>query len=361
MGIPGNDSLGLNRVFARAQTPCFLCYTGEPMYLFSMILVKRVRPCISFMKFNALTPEESSVIEGKGTEPPFSGEYDKFSNAGIYLCRRCNAPLYRSENKFDAQCGWPAFDDEVPGAVRRIPDIDGSRTEIICARCGAHLGHVFLGERLTPRDTRHCVNSLSMRFVPQGSLASVVPEGETAYFGGGCFWCIEAAFRRIRGVTAVIPGYAGGTISNPTYEEVSAGKTGHAEVVRVEYDPASISYEALLGVFFTVHDPTTPDRQGADVGTQYRSVIFCVDEIQKEIAEKFVRTLEMERVYSDPIVTEITPLSAFYPAEEYHRDYFAKHPEAAYCQAVINPKLAKLRKQWGHIFQGAQRDIKRLS
>lgn len=303
------------------------------------------------MRLNELTPEESRVIEGKGTEAPYSGEYEKLSAAGTYLCRRCDAPLYRSGDKFDAHCGWPAFDDEIPGAVRRSADRDGSRTEITCARCDAHLGHVFEGERLTEKNVRHCVNSLSMRFVPEAKAEGRVPARETAYFGGGCFWCTEASFKRVRGVLAVIPGYAGGTTADPTYEEVSSGGTGHAEVVRVEYDPTRVSYEALLSVFFAAHDPTTKDRQGADTGTQYRSIILAADDTQREVAEKSVRGLETEGVYPAPVVTEIVPLGTFYPAEEYHHDYFAKHPEAAYCQAVINPKLAKLRESFGKLFE----------
>ena len=142
------------------------------------------------MKFNPLTPEEEKVIIHKGTEAPFSGEYDNFYKDGIYVCRRCDAPLYGSENKFDARCGWPSFDEEIPKAVKRNPDSDGVRSEISCAFCGAHLGHVFIGEDLTPKNTRHCVNSISMKFVPKKEL-------ETAYFGGGCFWCVEAAFNII--------------------------------------------------------------------------------------------------------------------------------------------------------------------
>lgn len=300
------------------------------------------------MKLNKLTPEEKRIIEDKGTEAPFSGEYEKFFRDGVFVCRRCEAPLYRSEDKFDAHCGWPSFDLEIPGSVRRSLDADGSRTEITCARCGAHLGHVFIGERLTARDTRHCVNSLSMRFVPQEESPLIV---ETAYLGGGCFWCTEAVFKNIKGVQSVTPGYAGGAKERPTYEQVSSGQTGHAEVVRVEYDPHRISYEAILGIFFATHDPTTQNRQGHDIGTQYRSIILYENELQKEIAEKFIADLERDRIFNAPIVTEIKPLGKFYEAEDYHHDYFARHPEAAYCQAVISPKIAKLRKRFRDLIE----------
>jgi peptide methionine sulfoxide reductase msrA/msrB len=294
------------------------------------------------MNLNSLTPEEEQIIVNKGTEAPYSGKYENFNEEGIYACRRCDAYLYRSGDKFDAQCGWPSFDDAVLGAVRSSPDADGLRTEITCTRCGAHLGHVFLNENLTPKNARYCVNSISMKFVPQKESA---PK-EEAYFGGGCFWCTEAAFKMIKGVNSVLPGYAGGNSSadgeDPKYEEVSTGSTGHAEVVKVEFDPTVISYEAMLEVFFTVHDPTTLNRQGNDVGTQYRSVIFYKDDLQKELAEGFIKKLEAEKVFSNPIVTEVKPLLKFHKAEEYHQNYFAKNPSVGYCQVVIAPKMSKL-------------------
>jgi peptide methionine sulfoxide reductase msrA/msrB len=300
------------------------------------------------MKLNPLTPEEKRIIEDKGTEATYSGEYEKFFVPGVFTCRRCGALLYRSEDKFDAHCGWPSFDREVAGAVTRMPDTDGTRTEITCARCGAHLGHVFVGEEMTPKNTRHCVNSLSLKFVAKKEMEE---KREIAYFGGGCFWCTEAVFKKLKGVLAAAPGYAGGAKDNPTYEEVSSGATGHAEAVRVEFDPAQISYEALLSVFFATHDPTTPNRQGADIGSQYRSLILYDNDLHREIAEKFIRNLEAEKIYAAPIVTELKPLQKFHPAEEYHRDYFAKNPAAAYCQAVINPKLKKLREKFTEYLQ----------
>jgi peptide-methionine (S)-S-oxide reductase len=167
---------------------------------------------------------------------------------------------------------------------------------------------------------------------------------ESATLGGGCFWCLEAAFQRLRGVLRVESGYAGGEVEHPTYEEVCTGTTGHAEVVRVEFDPGVLSFQQLLEVFFVIHDPTTRDRKGADVGTQYRSVIFHHSPEQRETAEKLVRELEQGRAFTNPIVTEIEPLPDFYPAEDYHRDYYRRNPSQAYCQVVISPKLAKLRR-----------------
>jgi peptide-methionine (S)-S-oxide reductase len=163
---------------------------------------------------------------------------------------------------------------------------------------------------------------------------------ETAYLGGGCFWCVEAVFERIDGIVSAESGYAGGTVENPTYNQVSAGRTGHAEVVRVLYDPAKIQYEAILEVFFKSHDPTTLNRQGADTGTQYRSVVFFDNDMQKEIAERVRRV--SQALYDDAIVTEIAPLETFYVAEAYHQDYFEQNPNAGYCRVVITPKLKKL-------------------
>ena len=166
---------------------------------------------------------------------------------------------------------------------------------------------------------------------------------ETATLGGGCFWCVEAAYLGLKGVQSVVSGYAGGSIENPSYRQVCAGTTGHAEVVQVTFDPELIDFRTVLEVFFTIHDPTTPNRQGADVGTQYRSVIFYHSDAQRETAERLVAELAADGVWPDPIVTEIAPAPVFYPAEEYHQDYYRRNPDQGYCQAVISPKLAKLR------------------
>ena len=169
---------------------------------------------------------------------------------------------------------------------------------------------------------------------------------ETATFGGGCFWCLDAAFRQLRGVERVVSGYAGGKRPNPSYEQVCTGITGHAEVVQITYNPDIVSYRDLLGVLFAIHDPTTLNRQGGDVGTQYRSVIFYHSPEQQRVAQEVIAELERETVWDDPIVTELAPLTTFYPAEGYHQDYFNKNPDQPYCTAVIAPKVAKMRKAY---------------
>jgi len=169
---------------------------------------------------------------------------------------------------------------------------------------------------------------------------------EKATLAGGCFWCLDGAYRALRGVIAVESGYAGGDTPNPTYEQVCAGSTGHAEVVRITYDPTQISYRDLLEVFFSIHDPTTLNRQGGDVGTQYRSAIFHHDDAQRKVAEAIVAELAAESVFEAPIVTEITPLEAYYPAEDYHQDYYRRNPGQGYCQVVVAPKLAKFRARY---------------
>ncbi|MFZ2190304.1 MAG: bifunctional methionine sulfoxide reductase B/A protein [Candidatus Magasanikiibacteriota bacterium] len=300
------------------------------------------------MKLNKLSKKEKEVIVNKETEPPFSGEYEGFFESGIYLCRQCSAPLYRSEDKFEANCGWPSFDDEISKAVRRQRDVDGIRMEILCNSCGAHLGHVFVGEKLTVKNTRHCVNSLSMHFVPADFK---VRETTFAVFGGGCFWCLESVFKELRGINSIVSGYAGGYLNSPSYEQVCSGKTGHAEVVKIYYDTNIINYETLLEIFFSVHDPTTLNRQGDDLGEQYRSVILYKTWQQKVLAENFIKELENDKIYSKSIVTELLPLLAFYPAEEYHQNYFQKNPNEAYCQTVINPKLNKFRERFSNFLE----------
>jgi peptide-methionine (S)-S-oxide reductase len=169
---------------------------------------------------------------------------------------------------------------------------------------------------------------------------------ETATLGGGCFWCLEAVYDDLRGVESVVSGYAGGHVANPSYDAVCAGTTGHAEVVQVTFDPAEVSFREILDVFFTIHDPTTLNRQGADVGTQYRSAIFYASDEQKQAAGQAIRDLEAEEVWESPIVTEVVPLTEFYPAESYHQEYYARNPRAGYCQVVIAPKVSKFRKQY---------------
>ncbi len=271
-----------------------------------------------------LTPEEEYVILRKGTESPFSGEYWDFFEDGIYRCKQCGADLYRSEDKFSSSCGWPSFDDEIPGAIRRVPDPDGRRTEIVCARCGAHLGHVFQGEGLTEKNLRHCVNSLSLAFLSREEMES----RSRAVFGGGCFWGVEYHFRKVPGVLETTVGYAGGHVDSPTYEMVCSGTTGHAEVVEVVYDPSRVSFRDLCVLFFEIHDPSQVDRQGPDVGAQYRSVIFYTDPSQEEIARELVQELEQKGC---EVATEISPLETFWRAEEYHQDYYEKTGKAPYC------------------------------
>jgi peptide-methionine (S)-S-oxide reductase len=169
---------------------------------------------------------------------------------------------------------------------------------------------------------------------------------ETATLGGGCFWCLEAVYDDLRGVESVVSGYAGGRVPHPSYEAVCAGTTGHAEVVQITFDPAEVTFRELLDVFFTIHDPTTLNRQGADVGTQYRSAIFYHDDEQRRTAQQAIRDLEAEAVWGSPVVTKVEPLTEFYPAEDYHQEYFARNPRAGYCQVVIEPKVSKFRKQY---------------
>lgn len=268
-----------------------------------------------------LTAPERAVIIDKGTEAPYSGQYYKHSAPGTYTCRQCGAPLYRSTDKFESSCGWASFDDEIPGAVKRVADRDGKRTEILCAKCGGHLGHVFLGEKFTPKSQRHCVNSISLEFTPQT---------EVAIFAGGCFWGVEHLMQKTPGVISVESGYTGGKTKNPTYQEVCTDKTGHAEAVRVTFDPAVTSYETLTKLFLEIHDPTQVNRQGPDVGTQYRSEIFYTTPTQRVTAEKLLSILRAKGL---KIATLISSSDEFYPAEQYHQDYYLRKGTEPYCHA----------------------------
>lgn len=273
--------------------------------------------------YNKLTPEEKRVIIDKGTEAPFTGEFYNFKEAGTYVCAQCNAPLYKSEDKFDSNCGWPSFDDEIPGAVKRVVDADGHRTEIVCSNCEAHLGHVFEGERLTDKDTRHCVNSISLNFIPDKKTTA-----QKAYFAGGCFWGVEYYFSTAKGVLSTSVGYMGGKKDNPNYKEVCYEHTGHAEALEVVYDPEIITYEELAKLFFEIHDPTQVGRQGPDVGDQYRSEIFYTNDEQKETAEKLINILK-GKGYN--VATQLEKADKFWIAEDYHQDYYQKKNGTPYC------------------------------
>jgi peptide methionine sulfoxide reductase msrA/msrB len=281
------------------------------------------------VQYNDLTSKEADVIVNKGTEHPFTGLYDGFKEKGTYLCKRCGNALYHSESKFNSGCGWPSFDDEINGAVKRIPDSDGHRTEIQCAECGAHLGHVFVGERLTIKNIRHCVNSVSLDFVPANLAAG---RYGTAIFAGGCFWGVEYYLQKAKGVVSVVSGFTGGTVKNPSYREVCTGKTGHAEAVKVTYNIKETDYETLLKLFLEIHDPTQVGGQGPDIGDQYRSEIFYLNNEQKIIAEKCLSILE-NKGFS--ISTRITHASEFYTAEEYHQDYYFRNGKMPYCHAPV--------------------------
>lgn len=276
------------------------------------------------MNYNKLTPEEEQIIIHKGTEPPFSGKYCKFRGSGTYVCKRCGAPLYKSQNKFDSECGWPSFDEAIPGAVKEMPDADGIRTEITCVRCGAHLGHIFKGEHLTDKNVRFCVNSISMSFIPDSQTV----KAEKAYFAGGCFWGMEYLMQHTEGVISTRVGYMGGLVSNPTYEEVCGGTTGHVETVEVVYDPTKTTFEKLARYFFEIHDPTQVNRQGPDVGDQYRSAVFYVDDNQKQITEKLIRLLK-DKGYK--VVTQVTKAGPLWEAEKYHQDYYEDTGKQPYC------------------------------
>ena len=279
------------------------------------------------IKTNPLTPAEARVILEKGTEAPFSGKYDKFAGKGFYTCKHCDAILFRSSDKFDSGCGWPSFDDAIPGAVKKTPDADGRRTEITCNRCGGHLGHVFSGERFTAKNTRHCVNSVSLNFVPEGRAKIA-----RAWFAAGCFWGVQYHFDRADGVVASTAGYMGGTTRGPTYRQVCAGGTGHLEALEVVFDPLQTSYEQLARLFFEIHDPTQADGQGPDIGGQYLSAIFYLDEEQRQTAEKLAGVLKSKGL---AVVTKLLPAAAapFWRAEEYHQHYYDRTGKLPYCHA----------------------------
>jgi len=276
-------------------------------------------------KYKALTAAEERVIVYKGTERPFTGEYNEHSENGNYNCKRCGIALYKSEDKFDGHCGWPSFDDEIPGAIEREIDADGRRTEILCSNCGAHLGHIFEGENFTDKNIRHCVNSISLSFQ---AVKFMEDKYDTAFFASGCFWGTQYHFQKKEGVISSAVGYMGGHLNKPSYQQVGTGKTGHAETTKVVFDPKKISYEDLAKLFFETHDQGQIDGQGPDIGNQYRSVIFYTSAYEKKTAEKLMAEL---RKNGYKVATELTPTSTFWIAEDYHQDYYQNKGGSPYC------------------------------
>ncbi len=277
-----------------------------------------------------LSPEAYEITQKSGTEKAFCGTLLDNKKEGVYTCAVCGLPLFSSANKFKSGTGWPSFYQPIDPdhIVRREDHSHGMvRTEIECARCGAHLGHVFK-DGPPPTGERHCLNSASLGFVEKGSPLppeSRPHETEVAYFAGGCFWGVEYYMEKGPGVIDAVSGFMQGCVDNPDYKKVCGDGTGHAETVKVVFDPKRISYRRLLEAFFDLHDPTQLNKQGPDVGSQYRSGVWYVNDEQKREAEAYVARLQASPPYKDrKIVTEIEKAKTFFPAEDYHQDYIER-------------------------------------
>jgi len=289
-----------------------------------------------------LEPMARVVACEAGTERAFTGDYWDKKDEGVYVCAVCGLPLFSSTTKFDSGSGWPSYFEpfDPDHIVEKIDTSHGmTRVEVVCARSGTHLGHVF-DDGPPPSHKRYCINSASLEFVPKDQpiapLRNPSPDSEAskpgvATFGAGCFWGVESTFRQVPGVLDAQVGYTGGTVDNPTYELVCSGSTGHAEAIEVRFDPDKVSYKKLLEVFFACHDPTQLNRQGPDIGSQYRSAIFFHNEAQHHAALSAIDELHLSGRHSLPIATEVVEATQFYRAEEYHQRYFEKRGGIGAC------------------------------
>lgn len=274
------------------------------------------------------------IVRGKGTERPFSSPLCSSFESGVYACVCCHTPLFDNVSKFESGTGWPSFTEPVSHHVLAYQADDSNnmeRIEVTCATCDAHLGHVF-NDGSRADEVRYCMNARAL-YLSQASQ-------KTAVIGGGCFWCTEAIFKNLPGITSIMTGYSGGDTLFPTYDDVCTGDTGHAEVIHIVYDEEYISYKEIIDIHLQTHNPTTRNKQGTDIGTQYRSIVFYQNDDEKIIAQKSIT--RSQKLYNDPIVTEIKKLEVFYIAETYHQDYYAKNPNQPYCLSIIDPKIKKL-------------------
>jgi peptide methionine sulfoxide reductase msrA/msrB len=294
-----------------------------------------------------LAPDLYAVARNADTERAFTGKMWNSETKGTYYCATCGNKLFKSDQKFTSSCGWPSFFEQENKESITFKD-DNSygmrRVEANCGRCDSHLGHLF-DDGPEPTGKRYCMNAVSLDFVPEKTVVTTSNKNlEMITLAGGCYWCVEAVYENLKGVENVVSGFAGGTVENPSYEAVCSGRTGAAEVVEITFDKTITNLDEIFKVFFTVHDPTTLNQQGADVGTQYRSAIFYRNDEQKKAAESIIAELNTSKVYNSKIVTTLEPFTKFYKAKEDHQNYYKNNKSQPYCQMVIQPKIEKFEK-----------------